>query len=299
MPKQTLLLIISLLIAGCATTEQYAPPETVDGLRTQYEQFNRVSAISHNILVANAPICSKTREDYGFTYMSVSQNVDEAKKKIWIETFHLHEQPTVTFVVPNSMADRAGLRANDVIIAVNDERWADAKSTDAFTKQLSEAQKSPHLRLGILRDGKEQTLNLTEDHVCDYSFTLNMANEHLTWAQDNKIVVDLGVAKLLKRNDELAFVISHELAHILLGHTLPERTNELDDYNMRSAMEKDADALGIRLMTHAGYDPDGAETALKSIDLIDSGPITRFFNYHGSYMPTDERISYLRKVLNE
>lgn len=144
-----------------------------------------------------------------------------------------------------------------------------------------------------------QTLSLTADQACDFSFTLNLTNEHLAWAQNKSIVVDLGAARLLKRDDELAFFISHELAHILLGHTLPERARELDDGKMQSMMEKDADALGIRLMVRAGYDPEGAETAIRSTDLIDSGPMTRLFNYHGSYMPSNKRILYLRKVLGE
>ena len=126
-----------------------------------------------------------------------------------------------------------------------------------------------------------------------------MTDEHNAIAMDKKIIVDSGAVQLLKRDDELAFFIAHELAHILLGHTLPERQKELADNTMRSMMEKDADALGIHLMMRASYDPAGAETALKHADLIDSGPITRLFNYHGSYMPVDQRIQYLRKVIDQ
>jgi len=299
MPKPILILIALMLVAGCTTTKLYAPPETVNGLRDQYAQFNRISAITHNILVANVSLCSKTKMDYGFTSMSVNGEGSEDQKDRWVKAFNLHEQPTVTYVIPKSAADRAGLRTDDAIISANDNLWSDVQSPGAFTKLLTKARQSPHLHLGVLRDGKMKTLDLTAEQACDYSFTMSLTNEHLAWAQNKRIVVSLGAAKLLKRDDELAFFISHELAHNLLGHTLPERKKELGDDKMRRILEEDADALGIRLMVRSGYDPEGAETAIRHTDLIDSGPITRLFNYHGPYMPIDKRILYLRKVLGE
>ncbi len=192
-----------------------------------------------------------------------------------------------------------GLHVGDAIISVNDNHWSGAESQDAFTKLLNEARQLPHLRLGILRGGKKQILSLSADKACDYDFMLNITNKHGAWATKRKIIVDSGAVELLKRDDELAFFISHELAHILLGHTLPDRQKELDDYKMRNIMEKDADALGIRLMIHAGYDPKGAETALKETDLIDSGLITRLLQIRGPYMGLDDRIQYLRKIVNQ
>ena len=296
--KQILTLISILLITACAAPKIInTPPHTVDELRSLYVQFNRVFAIKHKIFVSNSSVCTKTNVDYGFIQVSVDETKDETK--LWIEAFNLKKQPTVTYVAAQSASDRAGLRIGDAIISVNNSYWSDAKSQGTFTTLLSEARKSPHLHLGILRGNKEQTLNLTADRACDYGFMLNRSSRHEAWANNRKIIVDLGAAKLLKRDDELAFLISHELAHILLGHTLPDRQKELDDYKMRNIMEKDADAFGIRLMIHAGYDPKGAETALKSTDLIDSGPVTTFFNYHGPYMPVDERIQYLRNIINQ
>lgn len=293
------IITIMIIVVGCASTNTYIPPHTVKGLHSERALFNRVLAIKHNIFVANRSICSKTRTDYGFTFMSVNNNGDEAQKELWIKAFNLQKQPTITHVIPKSAAEKAGLHVGDAIVSVNDNHWSDAKSQDAFTKLLSEAQKLPHLRLGILRGGKKQILSLSADKACDYDFMLNITNRHEARAHTRKIIVDSGAVELLKRDDELAFFISHELAHILLGHTLPERQKELNDYKMRNIMEKDADALGIRLMIHAGYDPKGAESALIETDLIDSGPITRLLQVHGPYMNLDNRIQYLRKVIKQ
>ncbi len=295
--KQVLIFIQILFITACASSKVYTPPDTVEELRSQYMQFNRLSAITHKVFVSNISVCSKIRADYGFTQMSVDKTKDGAD--LWIKAFNLKEQPTVTYVIPQGAADKAGLRAGDAIISVNSSRWSEATSQGAFTTLLSEARKSPHLRLGILRGDKEQTVNLIADKACDYSFTLSVTDKHNAMALQTNIVIDLGVARLLARDGELAFIVSHELAHILLGHTQPEQQNALDDDKLRGLMEKEADKLGMHLMLRAGYDPKDAETALQRIDLIDSGPVTRFFNYHGPYMNTDERIQYLRKVVNQ
>lgn len=292
-------IIIMILIDGCAPIKTYTPPHTVKGLHIERALFNRVMDIKHSIFVANSSICSKTRTTYGFISMTVPNNRDGAQKELWIKAFSLQKQPTITHIVPKGAASRSGLHVGDAIISVNNTHWSDAESQDAFAKLLSEARQMPHLRLGILRGGKKQVLNLSADEACDYDLMLSITNRHEARAHNGKIIVDSGAVELLKHDNELAFFISHELAHILLGHTLSERRKELDDYKMRKIMEEDADALGIRLMVHAGYDPKGAEIALKKTDLIDSGPITRLLQAHGPYMDLDDRIQYLRKVVNQ
>jgi len=293
------LITMLMFIAGCASTKAYTPPQTVEGVRSLYTQFNRVFTIKHNILVANSSLCSRQITDYGFIYMFVNEEASKEQQELAIEAFNLQKEPMVTYVTPKGAAYRAGLLAGDVIVSVNDNLWSDAESDDVFKKLLKEGIQSPNLRLGILRDKSKHTSNLTPDMACDYSFMLVDSEKHSARAYKREIAVDFGAAKLLKRDDEIAFLVAHELAHLLLGHTLPERIKELDEYKMRNIMEKDADALGIRLMISAGYDPKGAETALRSTDLLDSGPITRFLNYHGPYMLVDERILYLRNVLGE
>ena len=299
MLKKLFIIIIMFIIVGCASTKTYTPSYTVEGLHDEIAQLNRVSKITHNILVPNSLVCTRTKAEYGFRATSLTGHGNKVQRELQIKAFNLQKQPTVTLVIPKSAADKAGLHLGDAIISVNSTRWSDSQSHGKFVKLIGEAMQSPHLNLGILRNGKKKTLSLTADKACDYSFILSLTNEHGAFAVDRNIILESGAVKLLKRDDELAFYIAHELAHILLGHTLPEMKKELDDSKMRHIMEKDADALGIRLMMNAGYNPEGAESALKSTDLIDSGLITKFFNYHGSYMSIDERIRYLKEVADQ
>ncbi len=83
---------------------------------------------------------------------------------------------------------------------------------------------------------------------------------------DGEIAITLGLIALLADEAELAWVLSHEIAHLERGH--PELLAELtrapdrDGYARRSALrrrfETEADARGVELMTAAGYDVSAA-----------------------------------------
>lgn len=60
-------------------------------------------------------------------------------------------------------------------------------------------------------------------------------------------------------DDELAFLIAHELAHSVNGDYVETAG--------RPALELDADRTGVFLMARAGYDINAAITALKVLDI--------------------------------
>jgi serine protease Do len=61
-------------------------------------------------------------------------------------------------VTPDSPAATAGLKDDDRIVKVNDETVADIQS---FLRGMADHKPGDKLRLGIVRDGKQQTLNVT------------------------------------------------------------------------------------------------------------------------------------------
>lgn len=66
-------------------------------------------------------------------------------------------------------------------------------------------------------------------------------------AADGAIILDRRWVNLVKTEDEMAFVLAHEYAHLLLGH------EETEDFSTQS--EIDADRLGAILSANAGYNP--------------------------------------------
>ncbi len=83
-----------------------------------------------------------------------------------------------------------------------------------------------------------------------------------------EVGVNLGTLRQLDFKEELAFILGHELTHILKGHTeekAPEVDERLKRWVSSQAHEVVADAGGIEKMVRAGYDPEGALSALERL----------------------------------
>jgi len=63
------------------------------------------------------------------------------------------------------------------------------------------------------------------------------------------VVLTSAIAQAIPDDAELAVVMAHELAHILLGHG--------DERRGTRAMERAADHLAVDLLAEAGFDPAG------------------------------------------
>ncbi len=123
---------------------------------------------------------------------------------------------------------------------------------------------------------------------------------------DGYLIITEGLLERLNGRDEIAFVIAHELAHLIKGHprnleTDPTRlekirteverglgtsvvgtglqllVNAVASYYSRER-EREADAEAIRLMAKAGFDINAAKSALKN--LSDEGGFLSWFRSH-------------------
>jgi predicted Zn-dependent protease len=80
-----------------------------------------------------------------------------------------------------------------------------------------------------------------------------------------KIVVYTGILPVAANDDQLATVLSHEIAHALAHHSNERITRDqsghvsgLQEKAYDRDQESEADHIGLFLMTFAGYDPDEA-----------------------------------------
>ena len=133
------------------------------------------------------------------------------------------------------------------------------------------------------------------------------------------IFVDVALLDLCERNpDELAFVIGHEMAHVVRRHTFDRvlrkvgvqmittllgrgalglwlRKSGMD--LLRSAhsqdIELEADEMGADMAASAGFDPEGAMSLLKRLQALRSGP-EGVGEYFGSHPPERLRMAHLK-----
>ncbi len=81
-------------------------------------------------------------------------------------------------------------------------------------------------------------------------FKVVQSQEVNAYATEGVIVVYSGLADFVKNDDEMALILAHEVAHVILRHmSTPE-----EDTDETRKKEADADKYGAILMMQAGYD---------------------------------------------
>lgn len=98
-----------------------------------------------------------------------------------------------------------------------------------------------------------------------------------------ELTITSSLVRILSR-DELAFVISHELAHHIAQHNLDEGRNP--------EMESDADRIAIFLMARAGYDMRASVTMLTKVVGVMPLP-------SGTHPEYTARVELIEQVISE
>lgn len=156
--------------------------------------------------------------------------------------------------------------------------------------QVAHALSGPQAILNRLKTANQVPADINPTLKVERSDTLNAATDG-----QNLMITDTLLNKLTT-DDERAFVLSHELAHILLSHigkTQIRRTGlslldlfvrnkagsssiltmaselgiNLIDLKSSRGYEYQADDLGVKLMVNAGYNP---QAALKVFDILEA-----------------------------
>ena len=87
------------------------------------------------------------------------------------------------------------------------------------------------------------------------------------------VLVSTGLLQICASESELAFVLAHELGHIILGHhSLAVKGIELSELKER---ELAADSFGVKALIRAGYSLGGAFSSIQRI--------TEVWDFYGSH----------------
>lgn len=174
--------------------------------------------------------------------------------------FGLGDYPAVLTLSNDGAAAQAGLKAGDWIVSIN---GADLRSgpgyvgVERFDAALEAALVKPPARIVIERAGQRQTVDLTGIAGCASRVELVPGRKLNAVADGAFVQLTTGVLQEARDDDELAFIIAHEMAHNILAHRKRLDRIGRSAANVRAA-EIEADRLGLRLMHGAGYDPAAA-----------------------------------------
>jgi hypothetical protein len=281
---------LSLILALAAA----APLPSIEAIRVWQARTVRIHEIAWRLQSRNAAHCPVTRMGYGFTSIYLQEDTPPEMRQRWADALQIEGLATIAMVGSDSPAAASDVRPGDSVLAVNGTRWGKtAAEQTPFLKALNERNFLPRLTMSLKRGDRMIDVALDARKVCAGDVFLINSRKANASASGTNIAVDSGLETLLTSDDELAFVIAHEFAHISLGHSSADQAKAVKDRSQRFAMEKAADALGIRWVLRAGYAPEVAAQAHPKIVKANRGPISGLLGLHGPYMAPKARAAFL------
>lgn len=267
-------LIVGLLAALAplltAATESHA---LADGLRRLRALDARVAAVAYRIASANRELCSEQAPLPGIVLHSAAQYGRKARAAARA-AFDLGDAPSINVVVPGSPADRAGLRSDDRLVAVNGIAFPPSPVDDGEARfdplpaaMIGEALGRGPAAIDIERAGTPMTVTLTAGNGCAGEVQLIPSASTDAGADGHYVHVTSAIVEYVERDDELAVVIAHEMAHNILRHRQWLDAQNVDRGLLRifgrnasriRQTETEADRFGLYLLARAGYDIEAA-----------------------------------------
>lgn len=212
----------------------------------------RVETIFLRLTRAAAPSCARRGPQLGLILHQRAQYRPEVRG-VAERIFRLDDAPSVLAVAPGSAAARAGLLAGDAIVAVNGVPLPtfpiDAVQGNAGRlagEALDQAVAQEPATLSVRRGDILLSLTLAAEDGCAGAITLEPSQTLNAQSAKGRVLVTTALVEFAESDDELAFLIGHELAHLAVG-----------EKRGRDA-EAQADLTGLRFAKAAGYDPCAA-----------------------------------------
>lgn len=233
------------------------------GLESILAADNRLAAVSHRLVAANAQLCQHHMPLPGFEMQSSDQYPAPDGTGLFD-----HAPVAVAVVVPGSPAALAGMAPGDGIESINGNptrtltRQGEAPVRDAAFDLLAGA---PTGTIAVeLRTARgAQTLTLAAPPACRVLTEIRAGGTKGARSNGKVIQVDFGLTEIVDEQG-LAVVVAHELAHSVLEHrrrleTLGVSKGFFGEFGrnqrLNRQMEVEADRLSAHLLANAGWDP--------------------------------------------
>jgi hypothetical protein len=305
LPLSLLLLLAAQAPPGSAAAMPVQAAESDASETTTLRQADaRVAAVAYRLALSGRALCPNSYPLTGIVFHHLAEYLP-ADRSLMIQRYGLDRGPGLLTVLGGSPAAEAGLRAGDVLLAVNGRAFPSPAAeiaaggkwralAEAGEHQLEQALRGGPARLTVFRQGREFETNLGSVPGCFGRVRLARNPQVNAFSNGHDAIVTTAMLDYVRSDDELALIIGHELGHFILGHP-PMDTGDklLASVGIRAETywkrEEAADRMGIRLMAAAGYDLDAVIPFWRRfLGQYDSDP--QIFRYHPS-LEARERIA--------
>lgn len=336
--KKSMLLGAALLLSACATVPPPSGTTTTEpgpitlphdnvpaatpeeaALRSLVVQQDRLYRVAAPLLVNNTELCKgNARNLLGFTaknkYSYSSAYVNAAQQALGLD-----ERLQVMGVLAGSGAAKAGVRRGDILTAVEDRPLPQGEKAEreaaAMLGPLMAGRSS--VKLSVLRNGGDMTLNVPLTYACAFSIDLGNTDNVNAYADGRRILITRGMLNTVRTDEELAYVIAKEMAHNALGHAITQRmiatiggiidnlTRIQPDMStmvgtagvkpMPQELDAMADRLSLYMLARAGYGIDNVEQFWRRMAI--QYPATMLNAYTALHPATEYRIAAMEKSI--
>lgn len=281
---------------GAASVDAEAKYQQTLVLRDSVDKADRLARVSWNILAANAELCGDTVErGVGLSFLELDDYKKEQREFVK-EMLGISWRPTVFQAPPGSPGAIAGLRRGDIVLAIAGLKPENKKQAREALEDALE--KGGDIPIEVERAGQPLALVLKPMLVCDYPVVLDMDPEVNAYADGSRIIVNMGMLKFVRSDDELGGIIGHELAHNTRRHMRDKQRNatlgrllidlpvavftgvnpnlgwQLGRNMYSQEYEFEADYVGLYHSARAGYDTRSVAEIWRRMALDDPRAIT-------------------------
>lgn len=223
--------------------------------------------------------------------------------------------PVVAYLHPRLPAALVGLAVGDRIITVNTTN-VEAESAEAIRQRihrLTRARIQP-LQLDVEREAGRKTMVLWAQPACSYLLQLLESDVINGMSNGRVIAVTTGAMRTFSQDDELAWILAHEIGHNILSHaqnaqlqmmldrllgtTVGTTSNATPSPDPRS-LEAEADYVGAYLLARAGYDLDAVERVWEQMRRLEGRQPAGQRGISHTHPTTVERLAAFRGTRGE
>ena len=280
------------MIVGCAApmtqqgdvspdivrAEQFKQQQLV--VRSEFQLQQRLDNVSFALLRASVPLCrDAVRPRRGIRFANVHSFAKDYRAAA--RELGFSDTLSVTVVAKGSPAERAGVKVGDRIIAVAGEAApVGSRATSDFAARLDQSRSdggstpaAPINRYTVLRspavghqvdssvsvDTTVRTIELEvpADTVCAFDAMVVKDDGINAYADGKNVAVTSGMMRFATTDDELAVVVSHEIAHNAMRHIQAKKKNSAFGAILGAIVDVAAASQGIN--TYGEYTNMGAE----------------------------------------
>lgn len=269
----------------------------------------RLQDVAFPLLLASAEWCPFDQEPtYGFLLNDSQAPQDGGGEDSG-------RRVAVSYVHPRSPAASAGLQLGDQVLEVNTRSVADSTAEDVMwlARKLTRARIQP-LQLEILRAGRRHRAHMVAVPACQFSLQLIQTDQINGVSNGRQVGVTTGMMRFFPSDDELAWVLAHEIAHNVLSHVQNARLHMMlnafqnamiGDSVVRSmpvgprSLEAQADYVGAYIMARSGYDLKAVRRVWRRLQNVESQQTSPNHAMVMTHPTTAERLAAFEVTVKE